>query len=162
MYACAFMWDDRVREGASHDPRPGEFLLGDSGGGADVGFRIEAPSQPASDLANRSHHRRVEALGAHSSETGVAFDTLVLVDRRPFYFGINVDRPHRTDRHAISAGDAFLGINNHSPLRSQTGLFYIGAASGNERGFRNSTIVEVTVAAPRGSEALHKLAMLEG
>jgi len=41
-------------------------------------------------------------------------------------------------------------------------LFKIGPASGSERGFRNRTIVEVTVAAARGSEALHKLAMLEG
>ena len=38
----------------------------------------------------------------------------------------------------------------------------ISTASGSERGFRNRTIVEVTVAAARGSEALHKLAMLEG
>jgi hypothetical protein len=27
-----------------------------------------------------------------------------------------VDRAHRTDRHAISAGDAFLGVNNHNEL----------------------------------------------
>jgi hypothetical protein len=99
--------------------------------------------------------------GAHSSEAGVALDTLVLVDRRTFYFGINVDSAHRTDRNAISAGDAFLGINNQSPLRSQSGLFLIGATSCSERGLRNGTILEVKVATARGAEALHELSMLE-
>jgi hypothetical protein len=100
--------------------------------------------------------------GAHSSEASVAFDTLVLVDRRPFYFGINVDRAHRTDRNAISAGDAFLRINNHSPFRSQSGLLLIGARNGSERSFRNGTIGEVKVATARGAEAMRELSMLEG
>jgi hypothetical protein len=52
-------------------------------------------------------------LGAHPAEAGIAFHTLILIDGRPIRSWIDMDRPHRTDRDAIAACDAFLWINNH-------------------------------------------------
>ncbi len=120
--AGAFMWDHRVGESAAHNARPAQFLLRDGSGGANIGFRFEPPPKPFPDFSNRPYHCRVKMLGAHPAEAGVAFHALVLVNRRTICFGIDVNRAHGTDRDAIPACNAFLGINNHRTYPTEVEL----------------------------------------
>ena len=52
-------------------------------------------------------------LGAETVETGIAFDTLVVVDRGPLQNRVDIDGAHGTDVNTVAASYTFVRIDLH-------------------------------------------------
>ena len=107
-----------VRERTPDDARPDELVGLEGGGRTDVGLRIEAEPEPVEGGTNRADKRGVQVFLAHPAEALVALDARLGVDAGAMDGGINRDRPHRADRHAIAARDALVRVDTHRRLTS--------------------------------------------
>ena len=92
---------------------PDEFIWFESRRRTNVGLWIEAQTRHLEKSSDRADKDRIEVLGAETVETGIAFDTLVVVDRGPLQNRVDIDGAHGTDVNTISAGDTFIRIDLH-------------------------------------------------
>ena len=90
---------------------PGIVLEG--GSGANVGFRVEPYAHHRKDLADDAHHDGVQVLLAQAVIAGIAFHAFVALDGGALNHRVDVNRLHRANVSAVTAGDAFLRVNPH-------------------------------------------------
>src|SRR3982074_1464863 len=93
-----------IGEGAGDNPPPSELVRFESARRTDIGFRVETQAHHLKRLTHGTDQSRIEMFLTQAIKAGVALNALVFVDGRAPPDGIYINRFHRTDIGAVSAG----------------------------------------------------------